>query len=143
MEKQKSGRNGEARVRQDSPARLLKSIQKRLDELSELGPEIIGSLCSRSGKCGRPGCACAKGARLHLSWQLTSTERGRTRTVYVPLAALEQVRQWADNHKRGRKLRGEVSELCERYIRTVVPRERALKRRVEATASPAAEEEGQ
>jgi hypothetical protein len=113
----------------ESPTRLLRSIEKRVAELSDLGPEIIGSLCSRSGKCRTPSCACQQGTPMHISWQLTRTERGRTKTVYVPLAALEQVRAWSENHKRGRKLRKEVSDLCERYIRTVVPRERAISRR--------------
>jgi len=114
---------------QESPVRLLKSIEKRVAELSKLGPEIIGSLCSRPGKCKNPDCDCHKGVPMHLSWQLTSTEKGRTKTVYVPLAALDKVQEWAENHKRGRELRKEVSDLCERYLRTVVPRERAVRRR--------------
>jgi hypothetical protein len=127
-DKRKNGSRAGGSLR-ESPARLLRSIEKRVTELSDLGPEIIGSLCSRSGKCRTPGCACQRGTPMHISWQLTRTERGRTRTVYVPLAALEQVRAWAENHKRGSKLRKEVSDLCERYIRTVVPRERAISRR--------------
>jgi len=74
---------------QDSPRRLLKSIGKRVAELSQLGPEIIGSLCSRPGKCKNPDCDCHKGVPMHLSWQLTSTEKGRTKTVYVPLDGLD------------------------------------------------------
>ena len=123
----------------ESPARLLRSIEKRVAELSGLGPEVTGSLCSRSGKCRAPGCACRRGVPMHVSWQLTSTEKSRTKTVYVPMAALEQVREWAENHKRGRKLRREVSDLCERYLRTVVPRERAVGRR-NASKRPAAGE---
>ena len=122
----------------ESPARLLRSIEKRVAERSGLGPEVTGSLCSRSGKCRAPGCACRRCFPMHVSWQLTRTEGGRTKTVYVPLAALEQVRTWAENHKRGRRLRKEVSDLCERYIRTVVPRERAARRRG-ASSEPLAE----
>ena len=126
---------------QESQARLLKSIEKRVAELSQLGPEVIGSLCSRSGKCRTPGCDCHKGVPMHVSWQLTSTEKSRTKTVYVPMAALEQVREWAENHKRGRKLRREVSDLCERYLRTVVPRERAAGRRNASKRPVAGEKE--
>ena len=129
MEARKTSEGRGAEHLQESPTRLLKSIKKRVAELSQLGPEIIGSLCSRPGKCKNPDCDCHKGVPMHLSWQLTSTEKGRTKTVYVPLAALDKVQEWAKNHKLGRKLRKEVSDLCERYLRTVVPRERAVRRR--------------
>lgn len=113
----------------ESPDRLMRSIMKRVTDLSRLGPEIIGSLCSRSGKCANPDCPCHRGERMHVSWQLTSTAFRRTRTVYVPLESLETVREWAGNHKEGQRLRREMSDLCERYLRTLVPKERATKRR--------------
>lgn len=113
----------------DSPEQLLASISKCQEALSKIGPEIIGSLCKKAGKCTNPKCPCHQGMAMHFTWQLTSTARGRTRTVYVPMGALKQVKEWTANHKEGQKLRKEMPDLCERDIRTVVPRERASAKR--------------
>ena len=112
--------------RYESQTRLMQSIKKRQDQLNEIGAEIAGSLCQHSGKCKNPNCDCHKGVKKHFSWQLTSSERGKTKTVYVPVDCVPLVEEWVANHRLARKLRKEVSDLCKRYIRTVVPKNRVL-----------------
>jgi len=112
-----------------SQARLLQSLEKRRKELGELGVCMNGTLCQRSGKCADPECDCHKGVRKHLSWQVTQAEHGKTHTVYIPAEMVDQVREWTENHRKAKQLMKEMSALCEKYIRSVVPKLRAGIRR--------------
>ena len=119
-----------------SQNRLMQSIDRRRRELSELGPCMNGSLCRRAGKCANPDCECHKGVRMHFSWQVTQAENGRTHTIYIPADMVDQVRGWTENHRKARKLMKEISALCEKYIRSAVPKLRAgLKRKARLSAA--------
>lgn len=47
----------------------------------------------------------------HRSMYLTDKVKGKTRTLYIPLDRLEEVRQWNENHKRARRLISELSKI--------------------------------
>ena len=49
---------------------------------------------------------------------LTFKVKGRTRTVYVPLDLLDEVRSWLQEHKRIKALLGEIHELTVALVRT-------------------------
>ena len=62
-------------------------------QLGEIGLVIEGSLC----QVHRPG-------RKPPAWQLTFKQAGKTRTVYVPVALVPEVQQWAKEFKRLKQL---------------------------------------
>ena len=100
----------------------------KLRRLAELGPMVAASLCRRMVTCGNPRCRCAKGDK-HESWCLTYKKNGRTRTVHVPMAMLEDVRRWVTEHKRAKMLVAQISDLSmtiiKRHVRVKRARERA------------------
>jgi hypothetical protein len=58
--------------------------------LTSLGPVIEGSLC-----------AVRRGGQIR--WQLTDRPAGKTRTLYVPAARAQEVRQWISNWKQAKE----------------------------------------
>ena len=62
--------------------------QAALRHLAQLGPFLEGSL----SPFPRPGCT-------QPGWHLTFKERGRTRTLSVPMELVAQVKQWTLNYR--------------------------------------------
>ena len=64
-----------------------------LRQIAAIQPFIEGSLCSfkRSG-CADPG------------WHLTFKQRGRTKTVYVPMDMVKEVKAWTREYRKLRRL---------------------------------------
>ena len=64
-----------------------------LGQLGGVGPFIEGSLCAvkRAG-CAKPG------------WHLTWKQGGKTRTVYVPVELVPEVKAWTREYKRLKSL---------------------------------------
>ena len=92
-----------------------------------VGPFIQSSFCTRKVKCGKPGCRCADGEP-HEACVLTRKVRGKTVTTHVPRDLRDEVREWAEEHKRVKKLLKEISDLSERIIRIYVRTNRAAAR---------------
>jgi hypothetical protein len=88
-----------------------------LGKLAQTGPLLEGSLCSVK----RPGCAKP-------GWQLTFKQMGKTRTVYVPMELVAEVKQWTRNHRRLKKLIRDVSRHSLAIIRGHVAARRAAER---------------
>jgi DNA-dependent RNA polymerase auxiliary subunit epsilon len=99
----------------------------RIKELARLGPLLQGSLCTLRVTCGNPHCRCARGER-HLAHQVTKKVRGTTKTLYVPVDLVEEVRAWIAEHRRAKRLLKEISNLSEQLIRAHVPARRARQR---------------
>src|SRR3712207_2374202 len=77
---------------------------------------LPGSLQARWVRCATPGCRCAsRGERQGPYWRRFWRERGRTRSVYVPLDQVEQVRLgialWRQCHPSARSLLREFRSL--------------------------------
>jgi hypothetical protein len=88
-----------------------------LRQLGQMGPFVEGSLCQvRRPRCTKP------------AWQLTFKVRGRTRTVYVPVGLAQEVRQWADAHRRLKKLTRQVTAQSLAIIRGHTANQRAAAR---------------
>ena len=88
-----------------------------LARLAQTEPFLEGCLCPVK----RPGCQKP-------GWHLTFKQKGKTRTVYVPMDLVVEVKTWTRNHKHLKKLIREVSRHSLGLIRGHVANQRAAKR---------------
>lgn len=61
-----------------------------------------------------------RGGPKHAAQHGTFKERGRSRSVYVPLDLLPEVRTWIEAHRRLKQLLHEINQLTLALIRTHV-----------------------
>ena len=85
--------------------------------LGQIGPFLEGSLCSFQ----RPGCSAP-------GWHLTFKQKGKTRTVYVPVDLVPEVKKWNRAYKQLKKLIREVSRHSLALIHGHVANQRAASR---------------
>jgi transposase len=84
----------------DPVAMTVRQLRARRRRLVRSMPEveglISGSVVEQGRRCGKEGCRCARG-ELHGPYTYVVLPRveGRTRSVYVPAATAEAVRQGA------------------------------------------------
>lgn len=93
-----------------SPRVLKNRRNAKLKKLAEVGPLVTGSLVKIQRKCGNKNCRCAKGEG-HPAHILTMTVKGKTKSVYVPVDLVDEVREWVQNHKRLKTLIRDISNL--------------------------------
>jgi hypothetical protein len=91
--------------------------QTALRRLGLIGPFLEGSLCSFK----RPGCTAP-------GWHLTFKQTAKTRTVYVPMGLVPEVKQWTRTYKQLKKLIREVSRHSLALIHGHVANQRAASR---------------
>ena len=80
------------------PNRHAKARAVALRKIARVGPFLEGALCQFQ----RPGCA-------QPGWHLTFKQQGRTRTVYVPMDLVSEVKSWTRTYKHLKKLIREVT----------------------------------
>ncbi len=102
-------------------------VDARLKKLGKIGPFIAGSLYIKARACGYKNCKCTKGF-LHESYYLTDKVNGKTRTVYIPREMEEEVKQWAAEYQRIKKIIEEVSNLQRVIIRKYATEKLAKKK---------------
>ena len=93
--------------------RQLRARRRRLARsLPDIEGLISGAVVEQGRRCGKEGCRCNSG-ELHGPYTYVVLPRtgGRTRTVYVPAAAAEAVRQGAAISTRVRGALEEVSAI--------------------------------
>ena len=88
-----------------------------LAQIGQTGPLLEGHLSAFK----RPGCA-------QPGWHLTFKQQGRTRTVYVPMDLVAEVKLWTRNYQRLKKLIREVTRHSLGLIRGHVANRRAASR---------------
>ena len=88
-----------------------------LARIAQTEPFLEGSLCPVK----RPGCRKP-------GWHLTFKQKGKTRTVYVPMELVAEVKSWTQNYRRLKKLIREVSRHSLGLIHGHVANRRAAKR---------------
>lgn len=98
------------------PTLIKRMIDARVKKLDATGPVLAASLVKIKKHCGRPGCHCQRGEK-HVGNYVTYKEKGKTRTVYVPLDLLEEVKAWIAEHRRVKRLSQEISQLSIARIR--------------------------
>ena len=103
--------------------------QTAIRRLGQLGPFLEGSLCAFK----RPGCRSP-------GWHLTFKQKAKTRTVYVPLDLVPEVKKWTRNYKQLKKLVRQVSRHSLALIHRHVANQRAAShgRRLTRHSSPSA-----
>jgi hypothetical protein len=69
--------------------------QVALRRLGQIGPFLEGSLCSFK----RPGCSAP-------GWHLTFKQKAKTRTVYVPMDLVPEVKEWNRTYRHSRNSSG-------------------------------------
>ena len=88
-----------------------------LRQIALTGPFLEGHL----GQFKRPGCATP-------GWHLTFKQKGKTRTVYVPMSLVPEVKQWTRNFKHLKQRIREVTRHSLALVRGHVANQRAAKR---------------
>ena len=101
------------------PTLIRRLRDARVKKLQATGPVLVASLVTIRKQCGRPGCRCQRGEK-HPGHYLTYKEKGKTRTVYVPLDLVEEVKGWIEEHRRLKRLTQEISQLAIAQVRTHV-----------------------
>ena len=88
-----------------------------LVQIAQIGPFLESHLSQFS----RPGCA-------QPGWHLTFKQKGKTRTVYVPMDLVAEVKVWTQNYRRLKKLIRQVTRCSLGLIRGHVANRRAAQR---------------
>ena len=88
-----------------------------LRQIAQLGPFLEGSL----SPFPRPGCT-------QPGWHLTFKQRGRTRTLYVPMELVATVKQWTLNYRQLKRLIRQVTRHSRALIHSHVANRRAASR---------------
>jgi len=114
---------------------LERQIGAKIKSLGEAGTFMSGSLVEKRWKCAKPDCICNRTGKLHTGYAVTSKVKGKTRSVYVPVAMVEEVKGWVKEYKRLQKVIKEINTLAEQVIRLSVPVARAGNRRKKSLAS--------
>ncbi len=106
------------------PNRHTKARDAALRQLAQLGPFIEGSFSAFK----RPGCA-------QPGWHLTFKQQGRTRTLYVPMELVAQVKLWTQNYRNLKRLIRQVTRHSRALIHSHLANRRAASRS-QALTSP-------
>ena len=106
------------------PNRHTKARAAALRQIAQLGPFIEGSLSPFQ----RPGCA-------QPGWHLTFKQQGRTRTLYVPMDLVAQVKIWTQNYRHLKKLIRQVTRHSRALIHGHLANRRAASRAQALTRS--------
>jgi hypothetical protein len=99
------------------PNRHTQARQAALRQIAQIGPLLEGSLSAFQ----RPGCT-------RPGWHLTFKAQGRTRTLYVPMELVAEVKQWTLNYRRLKGLIRQVTRHSRALIRGHLANRRAASR---------------
>jgi hypothetical protein len=105
------------------PTLIRQMLRARVKKLAAQRPVLTASLVRIAKHCGRKGCRCQRGEK-HVGHYLTFKVSGKTRTVYVPLDLVEDVRQWIAEGRRLKLLMKESSALVVALVATHVTERR-------------------
>ena len=111
-----------------SPAQIRRMRDSRVARLASTRTFVAASLVQSARTCGNPNCRCASGEK-HMGFALTFKQEGRTRSVYVPVDRVEEVRQWVEEHRRLKNLLSEISTLTIELLRAEARVHREVRKR--------------
>src|SRR2546422_1314408 len=83
------------------------TLTKTLRKLQRSQPMVRGSFYLLRRKCGKPNCRCTRG-KLHQSWVLTRSEKGRDKIYTVPKDQQPRVRKWATEYRKYQRGRADL-----------------------------------
>jgi hypothetical protein len=96
-----------------SSDRYAKARRTALDRMVQIGPFVAGTL-SRVKRT----------AISNPLWYLTYKEQGHTRTIYVPVAIVDEVMEWTENYRWLKRLMRDVTNCSRAIIRSHVSDQR-------------------
>ena len=99
------------------PNRHTRAREAAQRQIARLGPFTEGSLSPFK----RPGCT-------QPGWHLTFKVRGRTRTLYVPMERVAEVKQWTQNYRHLKQLIRQVTRHSRALLRSHVANRQAANR---------------
>ena len=99
------------------PNRHTSARAATLRQIAQVGPFLEGSLSAFK----RPGCA-------QPGWHLTFKQRGRTRTLYVPMELIAEVKLWIRNYRQLKRLLRQVTRHSRALIHGHLANRRAANR---------------
>lgn len=99
------------------PGNIRRMLDSRLKKVAVSKPILIASLAEVERVCGKPSCRCLRGHK-HRVCQLTYRDKGKNRSVYVPVDFKEEVRSWIEEHHKLQTLLREISELSLMLVRS-------------------------
>ena len=107
--------------------KLEKERNRLLRELNSGRPFIASTLSEIRTKCGNPNCRCASGKK-HISYLLTRRENGKTKTTYVPVELVDDVKKWVEEYQRLKKSVKEITVIGEEIVKRYVKEKKQLKK---------------
>ena len=90
--------------------RLLNRRKTALSNMPHMEESIRGSLVIMNRFCGKPNCRCRKGQK-HKSIYLSQSQRGKTRMIYIPQAAVEKTKEYIKNYLRAKGILNIISDI--------------------------------
>lgn len=101
------------------PTLIRRFLRARQKQLQARGPVLAASLVTLRRRCGNPHCRCQTGPK-HPGHYLTWKAQAKTRTVYVPVDLVPEVKQWTQEHRRLKQLVRDLTHLTLALIQTHV-----------------------
>lgn len=95
--------------------RLLSDLEQALRIVSGRQSLVKGNVYELARKCGKPSCACARGA-LHRGMVLSWSHQGRTKLMSVPPGRLAELRSKSGQYLRHRQARARITKICRRML---------------------------
>jgi hypothetical protein len=94
---------------------LLAELEQSLDVAFGRAPMIKGNVYELARKCGKPTCACTRGA-LHRSMVLTWSHEGKSKLFSIPSERLSEFQQKSEEYLKFRRARARVTEICKKIL---------------------------
>jgi hypothetical protein len=106
----------------DKLSRLRQTLRGHLEELEKslavvFGrvPMVKGNVYELARKCGKPNCACARGA-LHRSMVLTWSHEGKSKLFSISPERLSALQEKSAEYLRFRQARARVTVICKEIL---------------------------
>lgn len=97
--------------------RKLEAKRKKLvKKLSKCDPWIGGSISVIKRICGSKGCSCRRGGTKHPAMYLVWKEKQKTKGLYIPRLAENEVRKWSENYRKVKKIMNKITEVQRQII---------------------------
>ena len=106
-----------SRLRQEL-RRLIVALEESIEPVFDRGPVVKGTVCEMTRKCGKPSCACSRGA-LHRSMVLSWSHKGKTRLMAIPPERLTELQEKSEAYQRLRGARADVSVIARKMLNAI------------------------
>jgi len=108
--------------------KLEEERNRLLRNLTSGRPLIASTLSEIRTKCGNPNCHCASGEK-HISYLLTRREEGKTKTTYVPVELVDDVKKWVEEYRRLKESVKEITVIGEEIVKRYVKEKKQSKKK--------------